>query len=888
MQIVRLAVRRFRKLREGIEIDGFEPGLTVIVGDNEEGKSTLLKALQSAFFDRHNLTGKLIDEMMPFGSSVRPEIEVDFELTGESYRLEKGFCQAPSAVLKQNGVERTWQNDSAEETLSELLGFTPPGRGAAKEEHRGLAGLLWVEQGRAFAPLQLNEDSRTAIHDVIEGEVGQILGGDRGRALLTAAEQRKSHYFTPTGRERDALKSPLRRVEVLQTACNTLKAEVQAYDEKVEELEELQGRLTQYERDNRLGAAKTDVERANAAVRQIEDLENKIKTAKAEAETAETRAGSADEDNKRRKELVKSVEQKACDIKNTRSELQKSGKDRDNARKDYDEAQHSFEKRNKQLEAARKANQEAQRQLERARIAEELNNLKKRLQNAESLRSRIEKEQELLDGIAIDDGALAQLRILSGEVNKSKAALDAIATSLIFTPDDDNAVVLDGMPVDTDKPLKITDRVTVRLEGFGMLEILPGGEDIPDLRKELSSSKDDLRTELQRVGMETVEAAENAHHKTQELTGKIKELKGELHGVAGGELDELRTTVEERCGELAGLTVEADGTPPSVKQAKTAESTARRNEGEAKQAANKAEQTKGCAKGLYDKAEQLYIKIETKRNHEAKTLADDRKTLEKAREDRTDERLEELAEETKLEAERCNKTHNGLISKLEAKSPDSVRNEQERAQKAFGQLQETINEDKQEARDLIVELRTLGQKGLAEELERKKGELESARQKLERIELDSKAWKLLWDTLQEAEKEAKATFLAPVRNRLQPYLQLLFPEADLRLSEDDFEIEKIRRGGVEEPFESLSIGTREQIAVLTRLALADLLLEKGKPVALVLDDPLVNSDPKRFKRMRHALHRAAENVQIIILTCHEDRYKTLGASMIHLSDCRAW
>ena len=480
MRIARLAVRRFRKLREGIEIDGFEPGLTVIVGDNEEGKSTLLKALQSAFFDRHNQTGKLIDEMMPFGSSVRPEIEVDFELAGESYRLEKGFCHEPSALLKRNGGERTWQNDSAEETLRELFGFTPPGRGAAKEEHRGLAGLLWVEQGRAFDPLRLNEDSRTALHDAIEGEVGQVLGGDRGRALLAAAEERTRRYFTPkTGSERDALKSPRKRVKDLQDECDKLKSDVEDYDEKVEDLEKLQGRLAQYQRDNRLGAAKTDVERANKAVRQIEDLENDIKTAKAEADSAATLAGSAEGDRDRRREMVKSVEQKACDIENTRSVLQESEMERDAARENYDAAQLSFEERSTQLEAVRKAHREAQRQLGRAQIAASLNDLENRLGLAESLSSRIEKEREILAGFAIDDRALERLRDLSGKVRESEAALDAIATSLIFAPDGDNTVTLDDLAVDTDKPLRITDRTTIRLERFGTLEILPGGEDIP-------------------------------------------------------------------------------------------------------------------------------------------------------------------------------------------------------------------------------------------------------------------------------------------------------------------------------------------------------------------------------------------------------------------------
>ena len=392
--------------------------------------------------------------------------------------------------------------------------------------------------------------------------------------------------------------------------------------------------------------------------------------------------------------------------------------------------------------------------------------------------------------------------------------------------------------------------------------------------------------ELQSVGMETVADAERAHRLKQERTSAVKELQGKLQGVAGGELDELRAKVGERRRELAGLTVESDGDPPSVDRAREAESAVRTRHDKAQQAASKAEQTRNRAKGLYDQFKEQHIKTKAEFDHEAKTLAAESKALEEARQDRTDERLEKLADETKREAEQRNKTRDDLISKLEAQSPDSVRGEQKRAQEAIKQLEETINKDKRESLVLTTELRTLGQKGIAEELERKEGDLASARRELERIELDAKAWKLLSTTLQEAESEAKATFLAPVRDRLQPYLRLLFPEADLRLREDDFEIEKIRRGGVEEPFESLSIGTREQIAVLTRLALADLLREKGKPVALVLDDPLVNSDDERFRRMRTALHKAAENVQIVVLTCHEDRYKTLGTRTIRLSDCR--
>jgi uncharacterized protein YhaN len=52
-----------------------------------------------------------------------------------------------------------------------------------------------------------------------------------------------------------------------------------------------------------------------------------------------------------------------------------------------------------------------------------------------------------------------------------------------------------------------------------------------------------------------------------------------------------------------------------------------------------------------------------------------------------------------------------------------------------------------------------------------------------------------------------------------------------------------------------------------------------------LDDALVYSDNSRFGDTLLALSLAAKRHQIIILTCHEDRYLKLGAPTIHLEEC---
>ena len=145
--------------------------------------------------------------------------------------------------------------------------------------------------------------------------------------------------------------------------------------------------------------------------------------------------------------------------------------------------------------------------------------------------------------------------------------------------------------------------------------------------------------------------------------------------------------------------------------------------------------------------------------------------------------------------------------------------------------------------------------------------------------LEHRALDLLQSTLRATADEAKATFNAPLSARLTPYLQGLFDGATPIVT-PSFSIEKVERNGMEEPYLQLSDGTREQIAILARLAFADMLKDQDLPALIVLDDALAFSDDHRLMRMVEILEAAATRMQIIILSCREDRFTGIEATRL--------
>ncbi|RYF52511.1 MAG: GTP-binding protein, partial [Comamonadaceae bacterium] len=144
MKLSRIKIEQVRQFRRPFELADLDPGLNLFTGPNEAGKSTVVRAIRAAFFERHRSSG--VDDLIPYGdSSASPTIEIDFETGAEQYRLRKTFFQRKRFNLSIG--KRQLDGEEAEQHLAQLLGFEFSSRGSSKPEHWGIPGLLWIEQG---------------------------------------------------------------------------------------------------------------------------------------------------------------------------------------------------------------------------------------------------------------------------------------------------------------------------------------------------------------------------------------------------------------------------------------------------------------------------------------------------------------------------------------------------------------------------------------------------------------------------------------------------------------------------------------------------------------------------------------------------------------------
>ena len=141
----------------------------------------------------------------------------------------------------------------------------------------------------------------------------------------------------------------------------------------------------------------------------------------------------------------------------------------------------------------------------------------------------------------------------------------------------------------------------------------------------------------------------------------------------------------------------------------------------------------------------------------------------------------------------------------------------------------------------------------------------------EGLEKSANAARMLYNVLTEHKESAEKDYSVHFAKYIN-YLAKSFYGADVSFKvSDSFEIVSRRLNGVEVVTADLSIGAKEQLAILIRLALTQI-VQLGEPFPVILDDEFAHSDAERIAMMNNVFKDFGDEQQFIMLTCYPDKF----------------
>lgn len=871
LRLRRIAVDGFRKFREPMAIEGLTDGLNIVIEPNETGKSTLLEALRAAFFVRHGTKNQLAQSFAPYGEAVAPEIQVSFEADGAPWTVTKRFLRG--ATIEVTGPQGKAQGEEAEARLHALLGSVRDTSQKGDAGTYGALGLLWVAQTDALAVTAPGQIVRDTVRSTLEAEVGSIMGGPAYKRVRTRIDEQFARYWSPTGQKRERQNEARERVETGETAAREAADRLAGLEKTFFELETARARLKVVQREI---ADDTDVQTRKDLVASLEVARAAaqiLATRRAEHEAVSAKGRGLEDLSERYGTAAEARDKAGVALEQARERRAELSAGLDKAKQRLVDARAA-------LESARTARQDARSALSagenRARASRRRTGVAAaRKRHAELIElERLQGDAKVVAATLIPAKTMELLEANERAVAEAHALRSVGATRIALTGET-AGILIEGEPISPGERT-LTGRTHIRFGDAELVVMPPVGA--ASAEETLSSALKKQQSALEDLGLADLAAARARNDAARDAASDFRTIAARIEattpsdenvGLAAGagalklfivELADDGETIESDLPDIAVLTNALETADTALARAEGAQDSAltvlrRAEEEDAPLATVEA----GAASDLANATAQIAA-IENR--PEFPSLAED---LARARE-QTAEAAVKLEEATRDATAHDPASITRKIETVDARS------------RAAGEARTKLE---MEIARLEGTVESEGGKGLADREAGAREEAEAARAAQQRITEEAETLKLLRETLDEARDETSAKFVGPVAKRAKRHIERLLPGCDLSFSED-LMLDAVIRGGISEGCGDLSRGTQEQLSVLTRIAFADMLLEQGRPVSLILDDPLVYADDARLDLMVEILIEAAERMQVILLTCRDRAFRHVPGTRVSL------
>lgn len=855
-------VRRFAG--KTARLSGIGDGLTVLSEANEFGKSTFFDAIHAVFFERHNSKNAAIKSLQPHAGGA-PEIAVEIDLPEGRRRIAKRWINRAQAQVTDPQGRLIHQADEAEAWIDRLMG------GGLS----GPSGLLWVRQGlMGLEPDGNNADdkrmreeglsTRRGLLSSVTSEIDMMTGGRRMDAVIDRVAFELARLVTAGGKPKaggewarlvDEAAGLAKKESELRQKADLLSDDLKRRSEVQRILAQLTDPVDKAAREKALLDAKTAFDAALAHQAQVTKAETALRLAKL--------------DEERVKQDILGAETLISRIEQARTALA-------NAENDYDKARNRSDDLNQRHQVASDALAEILRATRDLRARLQLANRAQAARQAKGLAADLQRRfdrsrtlQERYDKVVAQRSLIRVTGKLVEAADKAQSAIElaqaraeAQAVTIEARPDDAPATV-NGVALPPG-PVPILAATTLTLPGFGSIFIGPSSARSENGIAGIATAEQELARILAQASVETLDTARRQWAQAQQLENEAKQISDLLAEIAPDGLDVLRT-------RLASALAEAADAPDQAEDI-----------AEINAAVLAAEAQEQAAQTAAKSAQSLAIKAGEDRATAEANRASAQRQMAVALEDAGDPdallvRILELkAVAPNLSAETSKAVQE--LEVLQTTAPDIATSEARlsRAQSFNDQAHTAERKANDEFVHLNATILARAEEGIEESLSEITGKRAAAEDRAARYEAEVRALTRLRRALDEARTKARDAYFAPVLRELQPLLRIIHPDALVTINDQSLLPKTLNRDGQEEPLDILSGGTREQVAILTRLAFARLFATAGRAVPVILDDALVHSDDDRIEAMFDALHRSARDQQILVLTCRQRAFAMLG------------
>lgn len=870
MKVVALRFHNVKRFAgRGVAIEGIGDGVNVLCAANEFGKSTSFEALRGLFFQPHSSTAGGVRALRPY-SGGNPLIEADIVVDDAHYRITKQYYAGKFAKVVDLASGRLIaQADEAENFIGKLI------HGGAG----GPTGLLWVRQGLTGIEPRNKKDEdndlqvRTSLLESVQGEVEAMTGGRRMAEIMAAAGEAAGELVTATGRPkaggRYAAAIDLR--DRLAAEEQRLASEVTNLREALDQRGTSQRRLAELESPDARDARKQAVDAAEVAFDAARAQAERLKAAQAELGLAREQRDTALREHRQFDEALAEARQLAEDSREANRRRDEAVERRRSTGETIANAQTEIEVAEADEKAARELLAILDAAIKARDAAERRAEWEERLQGAEAVRGTIETCEAQLAGIRLPDGAVDELADLDVEIARIRAVQDAARPTVTVAYDTPAAarVTMGDATLGDGEERGYNGRAQLIAPGIGTITLRSNTAD-DDGR--LAAAEAQRGTLLASMGVSDLAAARAQQLQAQSVEAQANEAKAQLKIIAPDGLEALRETVAA-LASVDTSPVELKADPDETRAARDAAEQRRR---EAAQAMRTAEPARAQADEAFIKAETVLARLQTRDEQVVAILGpvDEREARAQGLAARLAERDAALTN-----AQRDFDARSAEALDLEAADATlrRVRSVEQAATTEIQQLREAIA-------GLNARITARSDEAVEEAWRETADALSAAEARVSAFEREVAVLTRLTQALEAARSGARDLYLKPVMNELRPLLGLLFDDVTITFDDRTLLPQTIVRAGLQEDVDRLSGGMREQLSVLTRLAFARLLARDGRPAPVILDDALVYSDDDRIERMFDALHRQARDQQIIVFSCRQRAFQSLGGNVLQMTD----